>query len=1449
MTSVIIGPRRGGIENRLPDTQAARRFIGPHNSIRYATLMDAGIVPNLDELDGRSMFEALRRIVPYDGTKHSCATIVFGSSGSLDVETGMPAHEAAAYLAGTAFMEEIEAAIEEALAANAGPAHPPRIRVRVDVTFTTRSATEDLRPGVPPTARLGGPDMEEEVSVPRIYHGSPTLVHNTAAGLRAYTTAYVDAFRDYVEDVMQQMDSARALGYLVSANVWATPVLAAAAGAGVMIGGSTRFASIKHTPTVLKDSDTLATQGQIDGQFIVPHAIYNCHGIVLNDPSQRDLVCISRAIMTALDPLLESRSDANWVVLLRDALEGAENIRASYARQAVLKTSSDVISSKRASLLDIATRRVEQLRKEVMDAVVKMKEWGRHVRVDGSDPSRYRSRSRYKEIERNRVLALKGIHPLIDFRDPIFSTHTPINSETVSRIRACVRKGALVKIQFWGVGCEDKIALNFPDPGATLEFLEKGGRVLNIFYGYQHASYAVDISSCCNHKVGKGKDRSYCGLCGFFCSKGTTGDKLHVYEHQRKGCPTTSYLEMTAPLSYANRRQLSKRNYVALERPLLVGFYGTESTTLKNGTYWTKNASLQLFTRGRDHWMPFERPLIFHKSLLPAEQMLWVELVSTRSVDAILSQLHWSVPKDPDSLAQLRSSLERGDNPPCHGCMLPVRGPTAWDIQEIVLEDTDEEVEDDEDLSIDRGHLNPCEDTGEDFVEHHCHATGQVHAAHVNCNSLIRQSGNTLILEVLDVAAMAVAVEILFSKAFIELYCYKAKPPVMYKRGNEIQRITFRVAGTPRHPNFYEMAAKRKAASDAGAAFFEEAASKEFMPRVLTIVLRPISLFLDPHVIASDFPIITPPLGSPSSYKNVCSKAMAYLEWAEREFIETGLWAPAFATRISYGRNLLYRMAKLPPGVTPTSLVSESTLASLKKMTTGGMIVLGEQAEWFPLEKPLNRQVARLYLDTTAAYPVQLMRWPIPLLEHADRMDQDYSGKLEDGIQAILKADLCGDTMRVELWGAFPPETHAFLNAMPPLIERREIKGSDLSQFQRTFMKIEPSKSMGMRTVNHLWPVEGLIVFARTAQILLKLGFKPTRVGRVWITPSAYWCKEFALKGEARRAAARRNRILHEGTPGGAFYKGVEESVKAVYNSVIGSLNMDVSKFTTLSTEKDYVTADEAEAAETVGFSLDRLSIAERYADDPRFTMRVFQAQNTTLYELKKKKIVHNQSTLAALFVMEMARDDMLELWYGTHAGNNKGILDAFPSARLLYGCTDSLIVEIQSAGDARKEFMCHFHERVDLTNVPRDSTMFSYLSYEDKDVQRNAGKWGFLKEETGFAGVDALIVNGPNRWGCRVVQSDTDTPPKFKGKSSDILKSLPRAWKEEATLEMFAASWYCEDPVVPPVITDTEAPKHTSVSVWGNRSCIVSRTPPYRHYALGSQMPEAIALVTGTEW
>ena len=104
------------------------------------------------------------------------------------------------------------------------------------------------------------------------------------------------------------------------------------------------------------------------------------------------------------------------------------------------------------------------------------------------------------------------------------------------------------------------------------------------------------------------------------------------------------------------------------------------------------------------------------------------------------------------------------------------------------------------------------------------------------------------------------------------------------------------------------------------------------------------------------------------------------------------------------------------------------------------------------------------------------------------------------------------------------------------------------------------------------------------------------------------------------------------------------------------------------------------------------------------------------------------------------------------------------------------------------------------------------------------------MKEETGYAGIDAFVVNGPNRYAYRVVQSLTDTPPAYR-KRTDVLKSLPAAWTHAGTtVEQYIADW--RGGHTPAEIAALEAaalpgvpiPTH-GTSLWGNAAAIVSRT------------------------
>ena len=1592
MSTFMFAPRRGPHEFRMAQTSGAHRLFRSMQSVRYTALMDSGLVPDPDEVESRltgggvaaaaaapsSMFQALRRIVPYQGTKHTAATMIFGPQGSIEHDVGMPAHEASVYIGSGRLQEDLIKCIASALESHGSP-HAPHIRLRIDLTYTTRPAQNALRGGGLTASRrapmMSSLEDSDDISVPHIYRGHDSLVMNTPGSIASVVNSYVSSVSSFMDETLPSQDSNSSLDSIVSAHVWATPSLSVSS----RIGGSTRFQSVRGK-AVLLDRDALPS-GQIDGAFVVPHELVMCRGLVANDPSRGDdLRCLPRAIMTGLDFVHEARSDANLVVILSDALGGATqmlvhaqrlaSVPALVSPQKARASSSSSNSSsagasvgeRRAELVRIAQARVDDLRAQLKKAIEMFEASKRHVRTRGDgDSDMYRSRARYGSIERELQSATRGTHALIDFRDPCFSTSMPINAETVKQIRACVKPGARVKLQFFTVGTADKVVLVYPDEGATFDFLAAGGRVVNIFYGYKHASYLADVGAACNHKplnrdastsslrAGKGKDRCYCGLCGFHVSNGTIGAKYLVFEHQLAGCQRSSSTEMTAPLSDSNRRQLSKQGFAALERSAMTGFYATESDTTPTGTFVAREASLLMLARTPGGWgvyptvtdpyfgewvhlrnryrndgevvasyIPVPRGDIrtYGSGSLRPEQALWFSFASPQNVDAILAQLHWVCPKDAASRAAL---APLASNPLCRGCRLPVTGPTVWRLQaeaaaaaagavaaalstpvssrlalgpealEDALDasqeraDAEEMVEASADEAAFADEGGHCEG-GQLPVEHHCHATGRVHWAHAACNTYIRRR-DAVTIDVASAEAMSAAVSVLFSRQFIESFCFNARPPVLCKRADTIQRITFYVCGSPRTLSHRELEAKRDRVEARGGVWVDSGVA-EFTPRVLSVTLRARACFLEAPTRTSPPPskfLLVPSARSPSSAR-VLDHANELVEWAEREFEVTGLWPLAFTTRIAYGRNLLLRTAttsNLGPGITPTSLTDEATLQSLKRMTTGGIILLGRWAERFPLREPLCRRTVRLNLDTTAAYPSVFLTWKVPLLEHADARVHDFSTDVVAGVAHLRACDLDASvTTRYEVWGHFPAELHASLRDFPPVTERREVFAKDLSVFQRKFMRLDPTASLGERTVNHLWPIHGLIVFARTAKMWLALGFCFVRIGRVWETPCAPWGFEWARVGEERRRRARGERLHAATREDEAAWAAEEDSIKQTYNAVTGSLNMNTDNHRVFISEKNYVPLTRASAEHSV----DRLSVMERYADNERFSMQVLLAADTLLFEMRRKRIKHTQSTLAALFVMEMARCDMMELWYGTRCGGRKGILDAFPSAHLIYGCTDSLMLELSvcddegvgldagvspasstSTADLRCQFWEHFASRMDLSNVPATSTFWNGVSEE---VFRSrfalAGKWGCLKEVTGFAGVNAVVIHRPNCYGYGIVDSETDTPPKLRGKGGKVIKSVPTAWQEGITLEQFAASWYCEDrldvsclPALPTRVGFTDAldatvksaPRPRELALWGNKSCVVSRTPPYGHFPLGSKEHAAYDLVQGLAW
>ena len=1295
-----------------------------------------------------------------------------------------------------------------------------RIRMRIDFWYTTRSAVE--RPSYhPPTAYLGG----RLADVPRLVIGTRVIAEGSDASIRARVRGALHNFNAILQD-QQPGESDRIPDRVVCAQVWAVPSMA---GRGVGHTGRLGFVDTEAEAKAL-------------GEVPLPKGLHACRGLVLNFPAKVDTLCVARAIMTALDPFLEASSDANLVNILGDALAGARAALA-VAQLKAKQPASPGIAHSRALRVRYASDKIAELGAELASAKADMLRTGRRVRTAAEGPDVYRAINRYKTIERELAAAFRGEHPLVTFQDPFFSSNPPINEETLPRLRACIKPGFAAKIQIWGISVNDKIGLVHPDTDVSLDFVRKGGRVLNILVAFQHASFVRDVGTCCNRATASGalRGRFYCSLCGHSVSIGAPGYQLKLFAHQQEGCVSGRKFSFAAPLSSTNRCQLKQGSFAAKERAML--------------TAVLSDKALHLAARLPSGWAtynvcdPFSAPWwhALHKRFMhgmtadvdtigapssstpdhavsPADcfnvESNFGLLTAPSTVSALLAQLHWECPKD------YRSAAAVGDV--CVGCHKSVHTPSVWKRQSAPAPPAPKPLDDDEeaesDASDDEDEEGEAPESGVAAVVHHCHATGACASAHADCNACIRQSMSYLYVETTSLGVLAAVAALAASQHIIEKLC-DGKPPRISIRDGRVRGVTIKVAGLPRPASVAEQS---------------RSACTTVTP-FLTIAFRSPDCTM-PQYQPEDGPFI-----------------QELLKTAEANFAATHLWMPSFPTSISYARGVLHDYAARADCYA-TSIVSADSYASAKRITPGGIMVLGERVESPPLSAEERRYKGRFYFDITASYPTQLQRWALPLHEHLDRPIHDFTSNLAGGLAYIHDTSLERDfTERVEIWGFWPVELHEDLRAMPPVFQRIPVSPKMLSRFQRLHMGLHMDDPPQLRSVGHLFPVEGAVVFMRMAKLWQRLGMVITKVGTVWSTPAKPWGRDFATDMERKRRAAA-----------AAGDKAMVAAVKQVCNSVIGSLNVDASKFTTILAHKAYL----EEAAH-------KMSTQEKFADNPRFTLRSWSLGDCTLYELEQARIVHKQQTLAALFIQAMAQCDLLELWYGRpfcEGMRERLTCPGGPPPVLLYGNTDSLFVEVQIPPgmpffqDVRHFTALKLLPLLDLSNVPKESTFFSSenLSALQKhsltvELEERAGRWGLIKEETGFAGIEAMVVNGPNRYGFRIVQSDTDTLPEHRGTGKDVLKSLPRAWKDAddpPTLEDFYASWLMEDERVPPPLPPTVRiagdnigelieveTSRAHVSPWGNAHCIVSRTAPYPQWPLGCALEEAQACVKGTAW
>ena len=1283
-----------------------------------------------------------------------------------------------------------------------------RIRMRIDFWYTTRSVV--ARPSYdPPTAYVGLRLMH----VPRLVIGSRTVVEGTDASIRARVRAALVNFNAILSD-QQPGDSDRVPDRVICAQVWAVPSMT---GRGVGSLGRLGFVDTEEEAKAL-------------GEVPLPKALHQCRGLVINFPEKKDTLCVARAIMTALDPFLEASSDANWVNLLTDAHRGAAAALLA-ARSKASATATPGIAHSRSLRLTEAEATVNRLTEELKRAIAITEASGRRVRKATERPDVYRATNRYRTIEKELVRAFKGEHPLVTFTDPFFSSNPPINEDTLVKLRSCIKPGVAIKIQIWGISINDKIGLVYPDPGATLEFVANGGRVLNILVAYQHASFVRDVGACCNRASdgGKYRGRFYCSLCGHSVSIGTAGYQLKMHHHQVAACASGRRFSFPAPLSSTNRCQLKQHDLSAKERTLLTAVLETDAlfvaarlplswASIQDVAWWedlhrrflhgttADISTISLPPTAKDWRVAVATEDTI--TLTPSIEQSFSFLTQPSTVTRLLAHLHWECPKD-----HISSRVAQTEPSCCIGCHRPVWKPSLWKEQsaeapcEPFVEAEDDASDGEQSESEDETQEPPLEHTAEPFVVHHCHATGLCAAAHVDCNACIRQSVSRLHIETTSLAVLAKVATLACTRSFVEEVCEGRLPRIAIREGR-IRSVTLKVAGLPRADK-----------------------TRTLVVPYLTLTFRSPDAML-PQYDAADGIFIE-----------------QLIRTAEANFAATHLWMPSFHTSISYARGVLHDYAARG-GYYATSIVSADSFASAKRITPGGILLLGERVESSPLSDAEREYKGRFYFDINSSYPVQLQRWALPLYEHLDRRTHDFSSDLAKGIEFIRTTSLEGDNVeRVEISGYWPDELHADLKAFPPVFQRIAVVPAMLSRFQRVHMGLHMDDAPQMRSVGHLLPVDGAVVFLRMAKLWQRLGMVFTKIGVVWSTPAEFWGREFSKDMEAKRRAAA-----------AAGDKATVAAVKQVCNSVIGSLNVDASKFTTILPHKAY--EEEAEH---------KMTTSEKFADNPRFTLRSWSLGDCTLYELEQARVVHKQQTLAALFIQVMAQCDLLELWYGGGRFVKIGIKKLLDNPVILYGNTDSLFIEVTCPPcpphqrDIRGCVADRLYGLLDLSNVPASSTFWKSCEYYPR-ASDTAGKWGMLKEETGFAGIEAMVVNGPNRYGFRILQSDTDTLPEHRGNGKDVLKSLPRAWKnaEDApTLEDFWASWLCEEERPPPLhpirilrsagdnigdLVEVELSR-ARVSPWGNAHCIVSRTAPYPQWPIGCKLPEAVACVNGTAW
>lgn len=1093
----------------------------------------------------------------------------------------------------------------------------------------------------------------------------------------------------------------------------------------------------------------------------------------ITDWGANDGLCFIRSIMTAMDPFIHARSSASIVRLV------------AYAREAATKDSYRMSVCTPAQCGD-GVSRLEAVGRAISE-LTERSYYGGIVslvtprEMDASKISR-RASTVYEALQR----ALAGTHPTVDFSDPVFRGPFEITEESIEFVRSKLPPN--VKLQVWGRGATGiGAALDYAAPGANWQFIANGGAVMNILCIDGHAAVLSSVSAY-NAQLTKTNRRTICPLCGFGVPHSTgasvVSSATKLFEHILAGCSEGGGVAAPLPglADVCVRRMLSPREVRARFRAMSFTLMSSLNSTVHVsslaaiGTGWAPYAFWDESQMSRWHSTRMEfsasRSVQWEKAysnldmasaltsrLTPgsaefdrADNAVRL-LLSPATLEALVAQNDNVWPREFDTVeAASRESV-------CFLCMRALSEPSHWQWSGGKFYDSDGD-----DVGYEVSSVEALQ-TGRTLISDPY--SGCARAVHGFCKSLLatsRAQTRELSVFVSNSDLLADVASIVCLPEFVDGFLGGVLPRLI-KSKNGIRGVAVRIG-------------------------------KDYAVRFRCI---PAGL-VKPGVVGDD-------------------AANSVVQWADRELANTRLWPLVFESDVAYSRAAL--IDSQPPSLPSISvLVSGVAMAQYDRMSRGGRVLTGCAVWHEPISA--DRRRVRLNLDFTAMYPSMVIQFPMPSEEHTDALIADFSDRLADGIRFIQSYDVTDPASlvaRVIISGEFPAATHEALRQFPPLFSKIPVPASYYTDFQRARMGMPIDSSPQTRSVCHLLPVVDAVLFVREAQVLLRLGFQCSKIGEVRGCNGSFWARNFMQTAETRRRSAQ--------AAGDAV---AAEAAKRLVNSVIGAMNMNVSAYTTLKGIKsETIDPGTLEAVGEGGVTEKRTrtdapvtkrSYRRRLADDPSFTGRVFTCGAGTYVEFAAKTTKHTQSTAFSLAVQAYARCRHLELWYGDGCGF-AGIVGAFPDAKVLYGNTDSLMIEVAlsdadiAAGwtDARVKLLSVCGDWFDLSNVPRTSSLFVSdrlpARFLDADfLKSRAGQWGLVKEVSGWAGYEAVVVNGPNRCGMRVLQC-SDTLPEHVVKS-DTLKSLRSDAAMTATLEEYAEDWRREGSA-------------KRVCRWGNRACLVS--------------------------